>query len=84
MGKKKKIQYDKEGPFYYRTFFVNGKQRREKVRGFVVVDGKPVDRDEFLRANASEMDLYQMGDHELLYERECERNSEEEEDDIPF
>ena len=84
MGRKKnrkkkgpKIQTDNKGQFYYRTYFVRGKQRREKVRDFVLLDGKPVDTYEFLRNNASDIDLHQMGEYELLHERECERNAEE-------
>lgn len=78
--KKKKspeILTDKKGPFYFRTCFIRGKQVREKIRGFVVVDGKPVDRGEYLRANASELELHQMGEYELLYERECLRNGDD-------
>ncbi len=81
--KKPEILTDRKGPFYFRTVFMNGKQVREKVRGFVVVDSKPVDRDEFLRANATEMDLMALGEYELLHELECERNQEWEATDEP-
>lgn len=73
MGKKKSkkrtFHYDDQGQFYWETYFVRGKQKRQKVR---TIDG--LDPDEYLRRNASDIWLLQEGRYDLLHERENERN----------
>jgi hypothetical protein len=70
-----KIHRDEQGEFRWETYFVRGKQRRQKVR---MLDGKDFDYDKFIRANADDIWLKQEGHFEILHEREMERNRIEE------
>lgn len=68
MGNKKKrpkIHRDALGQFRWQLYFVNGKQRREKVR---LIDGMEVD--DFIRKNADDAWLLQEGYYDILHERD--------------
>jgi hypothetical protein len=63
--KKKKVLTDKRGEFRFETYFVNGKQKRRKVR---LIEGIPVE--EFIEMNADEIFLVQEGYYEILDARQ--------------
>ncbi len=70
MGKRKrqkKLHYDDKGQFRWETYFVGGKQKRQKVR---TVDG--MDADEFWRRNADPIALHQAGDYHVSDELESQ------------
>ena len=61
-NRKKKIHIDKNGrEFIKETYFVGGKM---KFRRIYVIDGIPAD--EFYEKNATDLDFYLNGDHELM------------------
>lgn len=62
---KPKIHKDRKGEFIYKSYFIRGKMKRQKI---YVVDGMPAE--EFYRLNADPVTLFQNEDYELLYERE--------------
>ena len=64
--KKKKVLTDQRGEFRFETYFVNGKQKRRKVR---LIDGIPVE--EFIEMNADEIFLVQEGYYEILDARQA-------------
>lgn len=65
--RKNKILTDEHGEFRFETFFVNGRQKRRKVR---LIDGIPAD--EYIEKNADEILLVQEGYYEILRARETE------------
>ncbi|TLD68207.1 hypothetical protein FEM03_23915 [Phragmitibacter flavus] len=84
MKKKSVFHHDNLGQFRGETHFVGGKQNRRKVR---TVDG--MEPDEFLRRNACDVWLHQEGHHDVLHQKEMERNREtideiDDDDEIPF
>lgn len=60
-----KIHKDKNGEFIYKTYFIRGKMKRQKI---YVIDGMLAD--EFYIKNADPITLFQNGDYELLPEQE--------------
>lgn len=70
--KSAKIQTDKSGDFVWESYFVGGKQKRQKIR---VIGGEVVrDMDEYLLRNADDMYLHQIERWDLIEQR---RMSEE-------
>ena len=69
--KPKEILRDHRGDYRLEVFFVNGKQKKRKVR---LIDGLPVD--EFMERNADDVYLVQEGLYEILHQRELERAAE--------
>ena len=57
-----------------------------------MLDGKDLDENEFIRANADDLSLLQHGEFEILHEREVQRDPKnreeqdplEDDDEIPF
>ncbi len=74
MGRRKKkrpaIHRDKYGEFRWETYFIRGKQRRQKVR---LRDGEEFGELDYIKANGDDIWLLQEGYHEILHEREMER-----------
>ena len=66
--RKNKILTDEHGEFRFETFFVNGRQKRRKVR---LIDGIP--EAEFIENNADEIFLVQEGYYEILHARQTEQ-----------
>ena len=66
--KRRKVLRDEQGEYRFEVFFVNGKQKRMKVR---LIDGIPVS--EFMARNADDIFLLQSGQYEILHEREMRR-----------
>ena len=79
--KKPAVQTDAQGQFIWETYFVGGKQKRQKVR---VIDGKPVhDIDEYLINNADDIYLHQTGRWDLMEQRRLEEEAEQPEAEAP-
>jgi predicted nucleotidyltransferase len=79
--KKPAVQTDAQGQFIWETYFVGGKQKRQKVR---VIDGKPVhDIDEYLINNADDIYLHQTGRWDLMEQRRLEEEAEQPEAQHP-
>jgi hypothetical protein len=76
--KSRKILRDERGEYRFESFFVNGRQRRRKVR---VIAGVPVR--EFIERNADDVFLIQEGMYEVLHEREMQREQNQAADGIP-
>ena len=70
--KRRKILRDDQGEYHFEVFFVNGKQKRRKVR---LIDGIPVS--EFVDRNADDIFLLQSGLYEILHEREMRRSADQ-------
>lgn len=64
-----KTLQDNRGEFRWETYFVGGKQKRRKVR---MLEGKDMNDNEFISANADAIWLTQEGHYEMLHEREIE------------
>ena len=79
--KKPAVQTDAQGQFIWETYFVGGKQKRQKVR---VIDGKPVhDIDEYLINNADDIYLHQTGRWDLMEQRRLEEEAQQPEAQQP-
>ena len=68
--KRKKVLRDAQGEYRLEIFFVNGKQKKRKIR---LIDGLPVD--EFVARNADDIFLLQEGMYEILHQREMRRRA---------
>lgn len=70
--KQPKIHRDDKGPFVWETYFVRGKQKREKIR-VTVIDGKIIDdTDQWLLDNADDIFLHQSERWDLIHQRDME------------
>ncbi len=67
MKKKQKVHKDNNGEFIYKTYFVRGKMKKQKI---YIVEGMPAE--EFYGQNADTIALVQNGDYELLNALEME------------
>lgn len=72
---KKKIKKDANGSFVWQTYFVGGRQKREKV---YLIDGQRVGNlDAYLLANANDIYLHQIERWDLIEQRRLDEEKEQ-------